>query len=95
MRSFWAIKLLCLLIVQVLLIDIGQIAVEVAAREPVCHGKVLVQVVTALLGSGTGDIALKAGDKLEQFAHERQDFLARQLTKDNQVKARTAAMGPK
>ena len=50
---------------QVLLVDIGQIAVEVAAREPVSHGKVLVQVVAALLGSGTGDIALEVGDKLK------------------------------
>ena len=80
---------------QVLLVDIGQVAVEVAAREPVCHGEVLVQVVTALLGSGAGDIALKAGDKLKQLAHERQDFLARQLTKNDEVKARAAAHGAK
>ena len=71
---------------QVLLVDIGQVTVEVTAREPVSHGKVLVQIVTALLGSSTGDIALKAGNKLEQLTHERQDLLARQLTKNNQVK---------
>lgn len=95
MRAFWAIKLLRLLIVQMLLVDIGQVAVEVAARKPVGHGEVLVQVVTAFPGSGTGDIALEAGDKLKQLADERQDLLARQLAKDNQVKARAAAMGPK
>ena len=95
MRAFWTIKPLRLLIVQVLLVDIGQVAVEIAAREPVCHGEVLVQVVTALLGSGTGDIALKASDKLKQLAHERQDLLARQLTKDNQVKPVRQPMGPK
>ena len=61
MRALWAIKPLRLLIMQVLLIDIGQVAVEIATREPVCHGEVLVQIVTALLGSGTGGIALKAG----------------------------------
>ena len=80
---------------QVLLVDIGQVAVEVTAREPVSHGKVLVQVVAALLGSGTGDIALKVGDKLEQLTHERQDLLARQLAKHNEVKARAAAHGAK
>lgn len=95
MRAFWAIKPLCLLIVQVLLVDIGQVTVEIAAREPVCHGEVLVQVVAALLGSGAGDITLKVSDELEQLAYERQDLLARQLAKDNQVKARAAAMGPK
>ena len=80
---------------QVLLVDIGQVAVEVAAREPVCHGEVLVQVVAALLRSGTGDIALKAGDELEQLTHERQDLLARHLAKYDEVKARAAAHGAK
>ena len=80
---------------QVFLVDIGQIAVEVAAREPVSHGKVLVQVVAALLGSGTGDIALEVGDKLKQLAHERQDLLARQLTKNDEVKAVRQPIGPK
>ena len=80
---------------QVLLVDIGQVAVEVAARKPVGHGEVLVQVVTAFLGSGTGDIALKAGDKLEQLTHERQDLLARHLAKYDEVKARAAAHGAK
>ena len=95
MRAFWAIKPLRLLIVQVLLVDIGQVAVEVAAREPVSHGEVLVQVVAALLRSGTGDIALKASNKLKQLADERQNLLARQLAKDNQIKARAAAHGAK
>lgn len=95
MRALWAIKPLRLLVVQVLLVDIGQVAVEIATRKPVCHGEVLVKVVTALLGSGAGDIALKASNKLEQLAHERQDLLARQLTKDNQVKAVRQPMGPK
>lgn len=53
------------------------------------------QVVTALLGSGTGNIALKARDKREQLTHERQDLLARHLAKYDEVKARAAAMGPK
>ena len=56
---------------QVCLIDIDQIAVEIATREPICHREILVQVVTALFGSGTGDIALEASNKLEQLAHER------------------------
>ena len=55
----------------------------------------MVQVVTALLGSGTGDIALKASDKLEQLTHERQNLLARHLAKHDEVKARTAAHGTK
>ena len=59
MRALWAIKPLRLLVVQVLLVDIGQVAVEIATRKPVCHGEVLVKVVTALLGSGAGDIASK------------------------------------
>lgn len=58
-------------------------------------GRFLVQIVTALLGSGTGDIALKAGDKLEQLTHERQNLLARHLTKHDEVKARAAAHGAK
>lgn len=95
MRALWAIKPLRLLIVQVLLVDIGQVAVEVTARKPVCHGEVLVQIVATLLGSSAGDIALKASNKLEQLTHERQDLLARQLTKNDEVKARAAAMGPK
>ena len=33
MRAFWAIKPLRLLIVQVLLVDIGQVAVEFRARD--------------------------------------------------------------
>ena len=80
---------------QVLLIDIGQVTVEIAACEPVCHGEVLVQIVTALLGSGTGDIALKAGDKLEQLTHERQNLLARHLAKHDEVKPVRQPMGPK
>ena len=88
-------KALRLLVVQVLLVDIGQVAVEIATRKPVCHGEVLVQVVTALLGSSTGDIALKARDKLEQLTHERQDLLARHLAKNDEVKAVRQPMGPK
>ena len=94
-RRVWTVKPLRLLMVQVLLVDISQVAVRVTAREPVCHGEVLVQVVAALLGSGTGDIALKVGDKLEQLTHERQDLLARHLAKYDEVKARAAAHGAK
>ena len=83
------------LVVQVRLVDVIEVALEIAGGKPLCHGEILIQVVTALLGSGTGDRALKITDEPKELANERQNLLGAHLAEYNQVKTRAATHGTK
>ena len=84
---------LVLRIHQMFLIDVIQNMIQIVCRDILRHPQIHIEVVSAVSGGGSRNLAFKVTDKLKKLCYERDDVFRLVIPGQEQVETGAAAHG--